>query len=81
MTVKHKVMEAQEIRAELGRRKMSRRQLSDETGISYQYLVEIVNGYYPAHKMRERITRHLFPERGLEVNEDFHAAVGLGGKK
>lgn len=81
MPVKNKVMTAEEIRAELARRKMTRKQLSDETGIRYQYLVTIVNGYYPAHKMRAKITRHLFPERGMELNPEFHEALGLGGER
>lgn len=80
MSVKHKVkrkpMEAGEIRAELARRKMTRKQLSDETGIGYQYLVAIVNGYYPAVKMRTKITNHLFPFSGFEIIEDSQKAAG-----
>lgn len=62
MNVKDKVMEAHEIRAELARRKMSKRRFAQETGINYHYVVQILNGYYPATKMRARMTRHLFPD-------------------
>lgn len=55
-------LSAADIRAELARRKMSKRQLSDETGISYQYLVELLNGYFKATEMRRKITIHLFPQ-------------------
>ncbi|MFA7542764.1 MAG: hypothetical protein WCY84_00180 [Candidatus Cloacimonadaceae bacterium] len=77
MDVKNKVMEAHEIRAELARRKLSKRRFAQETGINYHYMIQILNGYYPATKMRARMTRHLFPGVGLEINEEFHAAVGL----
>ena len=83
MTVKQKIegkaLAADEIRAELARRKMSKRRLSEETGISYQYLVQILNGYVSAEKMRTRITKHLFPEVGLVENLEFKRALGLGG--
>ncbi|MDD3535394.1 MAG: helix-turn-helix transcriptional regulator [Candidatus Cloacimonetes bacterium] len=62
MDVKQKVMEAHEIRAELARRKWSKRRFADETGISYQYLVQILNGYFKATRMRTIMTQHLFPE-------------------
>ncbi len=60
---------AADIRAELARRKMSKRQLSNETGITYQYLVELLNGYFPATEMRRKITKHLFP-KGVNHEKD-----------
>ncbi len=59
MDVKHNVLSADEIRAELARRKISKRQLSRDTGIYYQYLVEILQGYRPATRMRAIITSYL----------------------
>ncbi len=53
------ILTAEEIRAELARRKISKAQLSRETGIYYQYLVEILQGYRPAVEMRRRITTFL----------------------
>lgn len=53
------ILSASEIRAELARRKISKAQLARETGISYQYLVEILQGYRPATRMRAKITKHL----------------------
>lgn len=80
MNVKDKVMEAHEIRAELARRKMSKRRFAQETGINYHYVVQILNGYYPATKMRARMTRHLFPDgEGLEINRAWHQDLGIGG--
>jgi len=62
MIVNKKIMEADEIRAELARRKLSKRKLSEATGINYHYLIEILNGYYPATKRREQITTFLQQE-------------------
>ncbi|MFA7025964.1 MAG: hypothetical protein WC176_08870 [Candidatus Cloacimonadaceae bacterium] len=59
MNVKNKVLSADEIRAELARRKISKVQLSRDTGIYYQYLVELLQGYRPATRMREKITKYL----------------------
>ncbi len=59
MDVKNKILSADEIRAELARRKISKAQLSRETGIYYQYLVEVLQGYRPATRIREIITHHL----------------------
>ena len=59
MNVKNKVLSADEIRAELARRKISKAQLSRDTGIYYQYLVELLQGYRPATRMREKITKYL----------------------
>ena len=56
------ILSAAEIRAILAQRKISKRQLSDETGISYQYLVEVLQGYRPATKMRQKITDYLLKE-------------------
>ena len=53
------ILSAEEIRAELARRKISKAQLSRETGIYYQYLVEILQGYRPAVEMRRKITSYL----------------------
>lgn len=54
-----KILSADEIRAELARRKISKAQLARETGIYYQYLVEVLQGYRPATRMREIITNYL----------------------
>lgn len=59
MDVKNKILSADELRAELARRKISKAQLSRETGICYQYLVDVLLGYRPGTRVREQITRHL----------------------
>ncbi len=59
MKSKPRVLSAAELRAELARRKITKAQLSRETGIYYQYLVEVLQGYHPATRMREIITTHL----------------------
>jgi len=56
------ILSAEEIRAELARRNISKAQLSRETGIYYQYLVEVLQGYRPATRVREQITRYLQQE-------------------
>jgi len=56
------ILSADEIRAELARRKISKARLARETGIYYQYLIEVLQGYRPATKMREKITRHLMSD-------------------
>ncbi|HNQ42796.1 MAG TPA: hypothetical protein PKI59_00095 [Candidatus Cloacimonadota bacterium] len=53
------ILSADEIRAELARRKISKARLARETGIYYQYLIEVLQGYRPATKMREKITDYL----------------------
>ncbi len=53
------ILSADEIRAELARRKISKAQLSRETGIYYPYLIEVLQGYRPAIRMRQLITAHL----------------------
>lgn len=53
------ILSAEEIRAELARRKISKAQLSRETGIYYPYLIEVLQGYRPATRMRQIITAHL----------------------
>jgi lambda repressor-like predicted transcriptional regulator len=53
------ILSASEIRAELARRKISKARLARETGIYYQYLVEALQGYRPATKVRATITRYL----------------------
>jgi len=62
------ILSASEIRAELARRKISKAQLARETGISYQYLVEILQGYRPATRMRAIITKHLSLNADPNVN-------------
>lgn len=57
-----KILSAAEIRAELARRKISKARLARETGIYYQYLIEVLQGYRPATRMRERITEYLMKE-------------------
>jgi len=54
-----KILSAAEIRAELARRKISKAQLSRETGIYYPYLIEVLQGHQPATRMRQIITAHL----------------------
>jgi len=56
------ILSAEEIRAELARRKISKARLARETGIYYQYLVEVLQGYRPATRVREQITRYLEQE-------------------
>lgn len=56
------ILSAAEIRAELARRKISKARLARETGIYYQYLVEVLQGYRPATRVRETITRYLQQE-------------------
>ena len=56
------ILSAAEIRAELARRKISKARLARETGIYYQYLVEVLQGYRPATRVREQITRYLQQE-------------------
>lgn len=56
------ILSAEEIRAELARRKISKAKLARETGIYYQYLVEVLQGYRPATRVREQITRYLQQE-------------------
>jgi len=55
MDVKEKLMSAEEIRVELARRQITRKQLAEALGCSYQYMVEIVLGKQHAYEMRERI--------------------------
>lgn len=56
------ILSAADIRAELARRKISKAQLSRETGIYYPYLIEVLQGHQPATRMRERITEYLMRE-------------------
>lgn len=53
------ILTADEIRAELARRKISKARLSRETGIYYPYLIEVLQGYRPATRMRQIITEFL----------------------
>ena len=53
------ILSAADIRAELARRKISKTQLARETGIYYPYLIEVLQGYRPALRMRRIITNHL----------------------
>lgn len=53
------ILSAAEIRAELARRKISKARLARDTGIYYQYLVELLQGYRPATRMRAIITQYL----------------------
>ena len=55
----NQILSAEEIRAELGRRRISRKHLSAETGIYYPYLIEILLGQRDARDMRKRITDYL----------------------
>lgn len=57
-----RILSASEIRAELARRKISKARLARETGIYYQYLVEVLQGYRPATRVREIITHYLQQE-------------------
>ncbi len=57
-----KILSAAEIRAELARRKITKAQLSRETGIYYPYLIEVLQGHQPATRMRTRITEYLMKE-------------------
>ncbi len=59
-----KILSAADIRAELARRKISKAQLSRETGIYYPYLIEVLQGHQPATRMRQIITAHL-QKRGV----------------
>lgn len=62
MNVKNKILSAPEIRAELARRQITRRQLATDTGIYYPYLIEILLGQRKATAMRQKITTYLSQE-------------------
>lgn len=50
------ILSAPQIRAELAYRAIPRKQLASELGISYSYLIKILNGHRIATAQRELIT-------------------------
>lgn len=54
-----KILTAEEIRAELARRKISKRELSRATGINYDYVIQILNDQRLAKGKREIMTKYL----------------------
>ncbi|MDP3115064.1 MAG: hypothetical protein Q8M98_09880 [Candidatus Cloacimonadaceae bacterium] len=53
-----KIMTADEIRLELTRRRMTRRELARHLGMNYDYIVQILLGYRNAAARREQITNY-----------------------
>jgi len=53
------IMTAPEIRAELARRGITRRQLSTDMDISYSYTLKILQGRRDALEQRGKITKYL----------------------
>lgn len=54
-----KFLAADEIRAEIARRNMTRKDLAQATGISYSYLLRILQGRRHAPKLRAKIADYL----------------------
>lgn len=53
------IMTAPEIRAELARRGITRRQLSTDMDLSYSYTLKILQGRRDALEQRNKITKYL----------------------
>lgn len=56
------IMTAPEIRAELARRRITRRQLSEKLNLSYSYVKLILAGSRDAEARRQQITELLAPQ-------------------
>lgn len=54
-----KILSADEIRIELTKRRLTRKQLSRDLGLNYDYLVQILLNQRKAFKIREKITLYL----------------------
>jgi len=59
-----KVMEASELRAEAARRQVSRKELADAAGISYDYAWKILQGRRDAPLQRAKMTKYLMNYKG-----------------
>jgi len=57
-----KIMTAPEIRAELARRRITRRELSEKLNLSYSYVKLILAGSRDAEARRQQITELLAPQ-------------------
>lgn len=55
----NQTLSADEIRLELTRRRLTRRQLSRELNLSYDYVIQILLGYRNAERVRAQISKYL----------------------
>lgn len=66
-----KIIDHRDLRAELARHGITRREVAEHLGLSYSYVKKILTGIRTAESRREEILKYIDSKRGHESSDDF----------